>query len=88
MSEKCDIQVPTSKDMQIETFSSTVFLAYLVIFTIFFILAFTYLNPCESSRTMVPNEDEQLKHPGLAVQKWQLKGKIWCFHFSPNITCI
>ncbi|KAI3695946.1 hypothetical protein L1987_78952 [Smallanthus sonchifolius] len=36
-------------------------IAYSMIFTIFFILALTYLNPLGSSRTVVPNEDEQLK---------------------------
>ncbi|KAI3816188.1 hypothetical protein L1987_15879 [Smallanthus sonchifolius] len=36
-------------------------IAYSMIITIFFILALTYLNPLGSSRTVVPNEDEQLK---------------------------
>ncbi|KAJ0493069.1 putative ABC transporter, AAA+ ATPase domain, ABC-2 type transporter, ABC-transporter [Helianthus annuus] len=41
-------------------------IAYSVIFTIFFVLALTYLNPRGGSRTVVPNEDEQLKHSGSA----------------------
>ncbi|KAI3517159.1 hypothetical protein L1887_16368 [Cichorium endivia] len=38
--------------------------AYSLIFTIFFILALTYLNPLKDSKTVVPTEDEEIQQPG------------------------
>ncbi|KAI7730029.1 hypothetical protein M8C21_019980 [Ambrosia artemisiifolia] len=40
--------------------------AYSLMFTVFFILALTYLNPLGDSRTVIPNQDEQSKHPKIA----------------------
>ncbi|KAK9059824.1 hypothetical protein SSX86_020528 [Deinandra increscens subsp. villosa] len=41
-------------------------IVYSMIFTIFFILALTYLNPPGGARTVGSDEDEQLKHPNSA----------------------
>ncbi|CAH1430816.1 unnamed protein product [Lactuca virosa] len=37
--------------------------AYSLLFTIFFILALTYLNPLKDSKTVVPTEDEEIQLP-------------------------